>query len=156
SLTSVQTTPFADSTSPSSPATTGFDPDYPAGTTRSWYRITLGSALPGITSPVTLDATTQPFSAPGTGPVVEVNAAAGGNETLDLQAGSSGSTIRGFVVNRAPSHAIRVRESSNNVIAGNFLGTDPSGTLAGPGNHVSIYMGAGTTVANNNRVGGTT
>src|SRR5262249_5563903 len=49
-----------------------------------------------------------------------------------------------------------VRESSNNVIAGNFLGTDPSGTVAGPGNHVSVYINSGTTVANNNRVGGTT
>jgi parallel beta-helix repeat protein len=156
SLTSVQTTPLADAASPSSPATTGFDPDYPTGTTRSWYRITLASALPGITSPSILDGTTQPFSAAGTGPVVEVNGAAGGNETLDLQAGSSGSTIRGFVVNRSPSHGIRVRESSNNVIAGNFLGTDVSGTAAGPGNRTSLYIGAGTTVANDNRVGGTT
>jgi CSLREA domain-containing protein len=133
---------------------TDFDPHYPAGTTRSWYRITLGAALPDITSPVVLDTTTQPLSAAGTGPVVELNGAGVANAGLSLRAGSDGSTIRGFVINRCTTRGILIRASSNNVVAGNLLGTNPAGTAPGPGNNQGIFIGA-VAPTNNNRVGGT-
>ena len=76
---------------------------------------------------------------------------------LDLQAGSSGSTIRGLCINRCSARAIRIQGSSNNVIAGNFLGTNLAGTAAGPGNSSGIFIGSGAsaTPTNNNRIGGT-
>ena len=111
--------------------------------------IVLGSALPAITSVVIIDGTTQPGF--GVTPIIELNAASGGANTLSLQSGSSGSTIRGLVINRAPGPAIRLLGTSNNVIVGNFLGTNLAGTAAGPGNQVGVYIGG---VANNNRVGG--
>ncbi len=73
-----------------------------------------------------------------------------------LQAGSSGSTIRGFVVNRATGSGIRILGSSTNVVAGNYLGTNVAGTAAGPGNAVGVSLGGSATATNGNRVGGTT
>ena len=101
SLTSVQPTALADSATPSSPAISDFDPDYPPGLTRSWYRIQPGSAYATITDAITLDGTTQPGYLAG-GPVIEVVGNSGGTDTLNLQAGSSGSTIRGLVMNGSP------------------------------------------------------
>src|SRR5262249_15810334 len=96
-----------------------------------------------------------PFSVAAKGPVVELNGAAGGVFTLELQAGSSGSTIRGLVINGAPGEAIRLR-TSNNVVAGNFLGTNPAGTAGGPGSWTGVRVTGAHGAADNNRIGGTT
>jgi hypothetical protein len=119
--------------------------------------IVLGAALPSITSVVTIDGTTQPgfVVAPPFAPIIEVSAALCGAAALDLRGGSSGSTIRGLDINRCPAVAIRIAGSSNNVIAGNFLGTNLAGTGAGPGNDVGVYIGLSVVATNNNRVGGT-
>ncbi len=119
--------------------------------------IVLGSALPPITKVVIIDGTTQPgwVNAPPYAPVIQLNGAAGGNNTLDLRAGGSGSTIRGLCINRSPGNAIRMLGSSNNVIAGNFLGTNLAGTAVGPGNVVGVYIGGSATPTNNNLIGGT-
>src|SRR5262249_27010884 len=149
-------TTLADLSTPSAKVITNYDADYPAGTARSWYRITLTSALPAITSPLALDATSQPLSVAGRGPVIEL--AGAGFQPLDLQPGSSGSTIRGFVINNGIvfSGGICIQGSSNNVIAGNYIGTNPAGIAAGPGNQVGIYIGGTAAAANNNQIGGTT
>lgn len=112
--------------------------------------ITPASDLPTITNPVTIDGATQPGFA-GT-PIIEVNAMSAGGNALTLSgAASSGSTMRGLVINRSPGVAIRILlGSTNNVISGSFLGTDVSGTLAS-GNAVGVFI-----QTNNNRVGGTT
>ena len=115
--------------------------------------IVLGAALPAITTVVIIDGTTQP-GYPGT-PIIEVNATSGGANTLLLNgAGSSGSTIRGLVINRGPGRAIHLLGSSNNIIAGNFLGTNVAGTAA-LGNQVGVSIGGSATATNNNRIGGT-
>ncbi|MBX6313982.1 MAG: DUF11 domain-containing protein, partial [Isosphaeraceae bacterium] len=124
--------------------------------------IALTSALPEITGPVTIDGYTQPGARPNTQAVgndavllIELNGfdvvpgVLGGG--LTLAAGNS--TVRGLVVNRFRSGAaipIFVR-SDNNIIEGNFIGTDPAGNtslrnLAG----IVVESGAG------NRIGGTT
>ena len=115
--------------------------------------IVLGAALPGISTVVTINGTTQP-GYPGT-PIIEINAALGGANTLSLNAGSSGSTIRGLVINRSSGRAIRIIGSSNNVIAGNFLGTNVTGTAV-LGNQIGVYVGGSVQPTNNNRIGGTT
>jgi titin len=114
------------------------------------FTITPESALPTITNPVTIDGTTQPGYA-GT-PLIEINGSdlAAGTDGLLLSAG--GSTVLGLAINRCPRDAIRVQSLGTNVIQGNFLGTDPSGTLArgnGEGG-VMIYSSPG------NLIGGTT
>ena len=117
--------------------------------------IILLSILPGITSVVTIDGTTQPgfLGAPFFAPVIELNAAAGGVTGLLLDVGSSGSTIRGLCINRTQGAAIRITGSSNNVVAGNFLGTNALGSGPGPGNDVGVFVGF-SGVTNNNRIGG--
>ena len=152
SLTSVQPTALADSATPSSPAIGDFDPDYPPGLTRSWYRIQPGSAYAPITDAITLDGTTQPGYLAG-GPVIEVVGNSVGTDTLNLQAGSSGSTIRGLVMNGSPSHPVRLR-SSNNVVAGNYFGTNVAGTAPGPGNLTGVRIGDPALTTDNNRIGG--
>ena len=101
--------------------------------------ITLLSALPSITDKVSIDGTTQPGSSANTVAVgdnavlnVEID---GGNIVqnfagLQLNAGGSGSTIRGLVINRfvAPgSAAIQLFNSNGNTLVGNFLGTNAAG-----------------------------
>ena len=114
--------------------------------------ISVTSALPTIADAVIIDGTTQPgFS--GT-PLIELNgtAAGGAASGLILGAGSSGSTIRGLVIDRFTGSAIRILGSSNNTVAGNFLGTNAAGTAA-LGNQVGVYI---TNSSTNNTVGGAT
>jgi hypothetical protein len=60
------------------------------------------------------------------------NAGTGANG-LDLGTGSGGSTVRGLVINQFGGNGMAI-ESDGNVITGNFIGTDPTGNAAGPGN----------------------
>ncbi|MBI3969220.1 MAG: CSLREA domain-containing protein, partial [Chloroflexi bacterium] len=113
--------------------------------------IAVTSALPGITSPVSIDGTTQ--CGGGTSPCVELNgAAAGAVNGLVLGGGSSGSTIKGLIVNRFSSQAGLDVSSSDNVITGNYIGTDSAGTTRQP-NAIGIRLGF---TAANNTIGGTT
>jgi titin len=106
-------------------------------------------ALPVITGPVSIDGTTQPGYA-GT-PIIELNgssAVGSGVNGLTLTGGNS--TVRGLVINRFGGVGINLA-SSNNVVAGNYIGTNVAGTAA-LGN-----IGFGMEVsASNNRIGGTT
>lgn len=85
------------------------------------------SILPQINDAVTIDATTQPGFA-GT-PIIELNgASAGAFAGLWITAGNS--TVRGLVINRFNGYGILLRTNGNNVITGNYIGTDVSGTVA--------------------------
>ena len=104
------------------------------------------SPLPAITAQTTIDATTQPGFT--NNPIVEVF---GGNigsaDGLLLAAGADSSTIKGLDLAGFSGAGIHV-QSNNDLIVGNFLGTDTTGIAAGPGNvqGVLIDTGAGTTV----------
>jgi hypothetical protein len=109
--------------------------------------INLSTALPTITDTVTIDATTQ------TGfmglPLIElVGNSASFASGLRLMPGSDGSTIRGLIVNNFALHGIEVL-SNLNVIAGNYIGTNASGTAA-IANRLSGLSIAGA----NNTIGG--
>lgn len=86
------------------------------------------SALPSITDAVVIDATSQPGF--GGSPIIAIDgsSAGAGINGLALAVGSDGSTIRGLVINRFGGDGMRV-SSNNNLIAGNFVGTDSSGTI---------------------------
>jgi VCBS repeat-containing protein len=117
-----------------------------------------GAQLDAMTAQVILDARTQEGYA-GTPLIrIEGGAAPAGSNGLTLSgAGSSSSQIRGFMVTGFLTSAgsqgdgIVVTNSSNNVIAGNYVGTDGTLDLGNQGDGVDIN-GAST----NNTVGGTT
>ncbi len=125
--------------------------------------VLVGIPLPTVTEPVTIDGFTQAGSSANTNATGALNAvytveidgsgagaAAGG--LINITAGTS--TVRGLVVNRGGAglnSGIRLA-SSNNHVEGNFIGTDPTGTL-NRGNSVSgVLIASGSS----NVIGGTT
>jgi CSLREA domain-containing protein len=118
--------------------------------------------LPDITEQVSIDGYTQPGSSPNTKAVgnnaalkvvLDGSNAGSGRDGLAID-GASGSVIRGLVINSFGHVGIDVvGDSVGTRIEGNFLGTDPTGTLdKGNGNDgVSLFDGPRQTV-----IGGTT
>jgi len=90
------------------------------------FTITPTNALPAITDPVVIDATTQPGFA-GT-PLIQLSGAAASGSTIGLRFSSGASTLRGMAINLFPAQAIDLTSASN-VIQGNFIGTDVTGTV---------------------------
>lgn len=110
------------------------------------------SELPSIAGPVVIDGTTQPGFA-GT-PIIELDGTNAGPSSHGLNLAGGSSTVRGLVINRfSPggtlTAAIRL-QTGGHTIEGNYLGTDPTGQLAG-GNRIGILV-----KSNGNRIGGTT
>ena len=127
--------------------------------------ITLASALPDITDPVLIDGYTQPSSAANTLSIgdnatllIEVNGATFGG--FHFVTGSTGSTLRGLVINRCDS-AVWV-QAPNCTITGNFIGTNALGTVALPNNKgisvqgVSGALIGGTATSARNVISGNT
>jgi parallel beta-helix repeat protein len=114
------------------------------------HSIALQSALPTVTNPVIIDGTTQPGYAGK--PLIELSGAAlfGGVDGLHISAGSS--IVRGLVINRFLDAQIRLDTNGNDIVAGNYLGTDSTGT--------QDFFTGGTGVAvvgtSGNRIGGMT
>ena len=112
-------------------------------------RIVLTSQLPIITDPLTIDGTTQPGFA-GV-PLIEIQP--DGNVIGDgFRITGGNSVLRGLVLNNFRGHAIILETGSANVIEGNYIGTDATGTVAA-GN---IQNGVFILSSSNNRVGGLT
>jgi uncharacterized repeat protein (TIGR01451 family) len=106
------------------------------------------SGLPLVTVPVTIDGTTQPGFDPTTDkPIIQV---VGG-----LSLGGDSSTVRGLVIDGVSL------SGKSDLIAGNFIGTDLTGTTAtGRGTGVTISGSkniiGGTTAADRNLISGNT
>src|SRR5919199_1372185 len=104
--------------------------------------ITPASALPTVTDPVVIDGYTQPGASANTLPdgddaVLLVELSGTGIDTshgvgasgLTISAGSS--TVRGLVINRfSLGGGLSLTTAGNNVVEGNFLGTDAAGSAA--------------------------
>jgi hypothetical protein len=107
------------------------------------------SALPAVTAPVVLDGTSQPGFAGS--PLVQLSGdfAGAGADGLDVTAG--GSTVRGLAVNHFGGAGLVLTGGGGNTIAGNYVGTDPTGTAALP-NRVGVLV----VNSANNVIGGTT
>lgn len=113
------------------------------------------SPLPSIDDAVTIDATSQPgFS--GTPLIQLTSSAAGtfGSPGLFIGQGGGGTTVRGLVINNFANYGI-VIQSSNNIIEGNYIGTNTAGTAAVPNAFGGIEIDGGFAAADNNRIGGT-
>jgi CSLREA domain-containing protein len=128
------------------------------------HTIQPASALPTITDPVIIDGYTQPGASPNTnGPGLGLNTvlkieldgtdAGAFIHGLDITAGSS--TVRGLVINRfgIDSHGISLHTNGGNVIEGNFIGTDVTGSVDLGNGQDGVNIGF---AAPNNIIGGTT
>ena len=148
SLSVTQTTTAANDTD-----ITDFDPDYPV-TPHSWFRIQPLSGLPIIADPVFIDGYTQTGATPntlaaGTDAVllIEVDGTDAGRQNgLSITAGDS--TVRGLVINNFGGNGIKISGNGTNVISGNYISTDVTGTQAGPNTRnfdnggIQIFSGA--------------
>lgn len=93
------------------------------------------SALPVITDPVIINGYSQTGTSVNTQAdndnavqLIEINGAgAGANPCLQITAG--GSTVRGLVINRCGADGILLQTAGSNIIEGNFIGIDPTGTI---------------------------
>jgi hypothetical protein len=123
------------------------------------HTISPAAELPPITDQVVIDGYTQSGASSNTtsfgrplDTVLRVELSGGGapaaTRGLAFEPGSSGSAVRGLVVNEFTSSAIYAGSSVAIAIEGNFVGTDPSGRSARPNSFDGIFGfgGSGTTV----------
>ena len=112
------------------------------------HTISPTSALPTIIQPVTIDATME--NACGQPRCVELNGASAGANVDGLSISAGNSVVRGLAINRFRRYGIRLSISGGNIIEGNFIGTDVSGTsdLGNTNDGVRIET-------SNNTIGGT-
>ena len=113
-----------------------------------------------ISEPLTISGYTQPGAAPNSTAItssinaniqIVVDGGGGAFNGFRIVAAGAGTTIRGLVINDFGGDGIEINDSDNNVIIGNFIGTDVTGEVddGNDGQGVNIDEGA------NNRVGGT-
>ena len=95
------------------------------------FNVQLASPLPTIDETVTIDASTQPEHTVENRPVVVLDGStlSAGENALTLDAGSDNSEVRGLVFSWIPGDAIYVESADDVTIAGNYIGTDATGTL---------------------------
>ncbi|MEO5719159.1 MAG: hypothetical protein ABIR29_11370 [Chthoniobacterales bacterium] len=130
------------------------------------HTITPISVYPSITDPVVIDGYTQGSAsenslAVGNNAVllIELNGANVGGAAIGLDLAGGRSTVRGLVINRfgasafafAGSGGVRMA-SDNNIVAGNFFGSNPTGDAALANVGFSATVDAGI----DNMIGGTT
>ena len=126
------------------------------------HTITLIADLPLIIGPVTIDGyTQQPGASANTLAVgnnavlqIEVN---GDNAFGGFLLAANDCTLRGLVINRCDGNGILIAGLfgtivSNTLIEGNFIGTDPGGTIALGNGSSGVVISGGT----NNVIGGIT
>jgi hypothetical protein len=92
--------------------------------------IALKSPLPAVTRHVIIDATTQPGYAGA--PLIELNGAGAGATADGLVITGGRSRVSGFVINRFGGNGIVLRGKGGDVIQGNYVGTNATGTAASP------------------------
>lgn len=106
------------------------------------HTIVPNSELPSITDPVVIDATTQGNSAT---PLIELDGTNAGGFGGD-------STIKGFAINRFSRDGIYIINNGGNTIQGNFIGTNPAGTVSLPNREFGVFVDGPP----DNLIGGTT
>lgn len=131
------------------PGTDTISFDIPSGGAKT---IMLLSALPTITEPVIIDATTQPGFAGQ--PIIEINGAGVPALSSGFHITAGNSTIRGFVLNSFISHAIWLSGNGGNAIEGSYIGLDLSGTVSTGNNNANWGIYIDNSPAN--QIGGST
>ena len=113
------------------------------------HTITPATALPVVTGPLTVDGTTQAGYAGS--PVIELDGSAAGAGANGLYFTAGTNVVRGLAVNRFDASGLRFDGAGGNLIEGNYLGTDPLGTVALGNNRHGLEVRSP-----NNTIGGTT
>ena len=115
------------------------------------------SALPAITEAVFIDGYSQPGASGNTLGLgsdaillIEIDGSSAGAGTHGVALKSDGSTVRGLVINRFAGTGVFL-QGDDNIIAGNFIGTDATGTLDRGNVDLGISVQDGSL---NNRFGG--
>ena len=125
--------------------------------------INVGSALPSVMQALVIDGWTQ--SGYSTNPIIELDGNNIGTtkDGLTLASGSSNSNIRGFIINGFTGDGIEINSSNNNVIEGNWIGLNSTGTAASANSLNGIYAVnstgltiGGTSAASRNVISGNT
>ena len=115
------------------------------GTAPHVVEVELVSGLPVAETPVVIDGTTQPGY--GGSPVIELDWQGPGG--LFVHGGST--TIRGLAIRANTNPVLSLQFEGNNVIQGNYLGTDVTGTVDHGSSDYGIRIDNGST---NNLIGG--
>ena len=131
--------------------------------------IALDSALPVISSPVTIDGYTQSGASPNTNPtgplntVLRIVVQPGPNFVpwgISIGSGGAGSTIRGLALNGAFDYTVTSDFSDGNAVTGCFIGANAAGTATVPGprgiiaNQSDDFRAGGPAPADRNLVAG--
>lgn len=122
------------------------------------HTISPTTPLPVVTDQLIIDGYSQPGSssntlATGSNAVllIELSGANAGAGADGLRISASTSQVRGLVINRFSGRGILLQNGDSNLVGGNFIGTNPSGTAAGPGNGgIGLLVTSGSS---NNRIG---
>jgi len=142
------------------------DPGYHNGLP-AFLTIQPTSALPTMTDLVVIDGYSQPGAAPATAStaatlLIELSGASAGPGAIGLSITGSGTTVQGLAVNRFGGYGIRVQSGGGNVIAGNYIGTDVTGSSALGNTDAGVFISSspgnligGTTPATRNVISGT-
>jgi titin len=125
------------------------------------HTIALATFLPEIADSVTIDGYTQPGAQANTLAVgnnavllIELDGTSAGEwgaGVMIRDPNASGSVVRGLTINSFEHDGIVVEGTADCKIAGNFIGTDPSGTVAKQNGWRGIWLAVGAT---NNVIGG--
>jgi uncharacterized repeat protein (TIGR01451 family) len=93
--------------------------------------------LPAINDSVTIDGTSQPGYA-GT-PLIYINGVNAGNAANGLQIGASNTTIMALGIENFAQAGVRI-EAGGVTLSGNFIGIDPTGSIARPNSGPGIVV----------------
>ena len=98
-----------------------------------------------------IDATTQTTNQGDTnshGPEIELDGGGAGASVRGLTIAGGNSTVRGLVINRFTLDGIYLVSFGGNIIEGNYIGTDATGTtdLGNSGSGVYVYSSTGNTI----------
>lgn len=110
--------------------------------------ITLLTPLPEITDPVVISADAQPGYVGA--PLIELDGTNAGSAASGLVIAAGPTTIRGFAIGGFQTAGILLRSCNNNLIEGNYVGVDATGTLA-RSNNIGIELAN----SSGNLIGGT-
>ena len=117
------------------------------GADGSQQTINLLSALDPISESVVIDGFSQYGALTPAGPILELNGAGtSGADGLTFVSGSDGSTIQGLLINQFDDAGIKIVSSDNNIIAGNYIGTDGTSDLGNGTYGVEIQNSSGNTI----------
>jgi hypothetical protein len=111
-------------------------------------RIHLQSPLPVITYPVLLDGASQPRFAGS--PLIVLDGTLAGPSADGLTIAGGNSTVRGLVIHGFSGSGMVLSGPGGDVISGNYIGTDVTGTVAFANRERGIYING----SSNNTIGG--